>query len=206
MSKYELYHYGILGMKWGIRRYQNEDGSLTAAGKKRYENDDGSLNDKGKEFYRQADSYRRSQQKAGSGSSKASETTLAQEEMAKVIRSKKLKEEYDKVTGADKDSLKDAEKAAHEAAKGIQTLANLEKQTRPKPTREKLDLSSMSDDDMRKKINRELLERQYNDMFAPVKVNKGREYLGGALAVAGGVATTAATALSIAVSIKKLRE
>lgn len=32
----ELNHHGILGMKWGIRRYQNKDGSLTAAGKKRY--------------------------------------------------------------------------------------------------------------------------------------------------------------------------
>lgn len=33
---YELYHYGTPGMKWGIRRYQNKDGSLTSAGKKRY--------------------------------------------------------------------------------------------------------------------------------------------------------------------------
>lgn len=31
----ELYHHGVLGQKWGVRRFQNKDGSLTQAGKKR---------------------------------------------------------------------------------------------------------------------------------------------------------------------------
>lgn len=35
-----LIHYGTKGMKWGVRRYQNKDGSLTPAGKKRYSEDE----------------------------------------------------------------------------------------------------------------------------------------------------------------------
>ena len=32
----ELYHWGVKGMRWGVRRWQNPDGTLTEAGKKRY--------------------------------------------------------------------------------------------------------------------------------------------------------------------------
>lgn len=35
----ELYHHGVKGMKWGVRRYQNKDGSLTNAGKRRRRSD-----------------------------------------------------------------------------------------------------------------------------------------------------------------------
>lgn len=34
---YELYHHGIKGQRWGVRRYQNTDGSLTSKGRTRYD-------------------------------------------------------------------------------------------------------------------------------------------------------------------------
>ena len=40
MNADELKHYGIKGMKWGVRRFQNADGSLTADGRKRYGSED----------------------------------------------------------------------------------------------------------------------------------------------------------------------
>lgn len=55
-STQELQHWGIKGQRWGVRRYQNPDGTLTEAGKKRYyyQNPDGSLTEAGKKDYMKA--------------------------------------------------------------------------------------------------------------------------------------------------------
>jgi len=58
-----LIHHGIKGQKWGVRRYENTDGSLTPAGKKRYDKyhtSDGQLNEKGLKKFGDEDLFRMS--------------------------------------------------------------------------------------------------------------------------------------------------
>ena len=51
MEHLYLAHHGIKGMKWGVRRFQNPDGTLTEAGKRRYLGDGGRLTSKGKKAF-----------------------------------------------------------------------------------------------------------------------------------------------------------
>ena len=62
----------------------------------------------------------------------------------------------------------------------------------------------MSDEQMRKEINRALLERQYNDMFAPQASTKGRETASRILETTGNVLAIGGSALTIALGIGKL--
>ena len=82
----ELYHYGILGQKWGIRRYQNPDGTLTPAGKARY----------GSDVEREAakDAQRMSDAKAAYGSGSIIRKRLISREITEKQKNRAYKKAY----------------------------------------------------------------------------------------------------------------
>lgn len=91
----------------------------------------------------------------------------------------------------------------------VTDLDTLERTTRGSGRKtKKMDLSKMSDKEMRDKINRELLERQYDQLFNEMNSSnrrRGREIVSDTLSVAGGVLGVAGSSLAIALAMKELR-
>ena len=87
-------------------------------------------------------------------------------------------------------------------------LKSIESETRPTPKKRKMNLSKMTDQELRDRINRANLEKQYNDLFGPTeapKVSRGREYARTFLESAGTVLGVTSSALGIALAVKELR-
>lgn len=89
--EYEIYHWGVKGMKWGVRRYQNKDGSLTPAGKKRRAKLEAELG------------------KLGGGKNSSKATTDKPEETLEERRARVLKSHNAKTVYENKDILTDKE-------------------------------------------------------------------------------------------------
>lgn len=179
METNELYHHGIKGMKWGVRRYQNKDGSLTKAGANRYEREA-----KQKDYKEYDDSSGKYYRKTKKGN----------------------KETFD-VDANDyaKKDFQRAKRLAEETANMTNKLKNINDKAIKNTTKTKMDLSNMTDKEMREQINRAILERQYNDMFSPQKTSKGREFASKLLDVGGDILAVTGSALGIALALKELR-
>ena len=116
----ELYHYGVLGMRWGIRRYQKRDGTLTNSGKKRYDKEMNKLKDEEK----------------------------------KIKNQKRTKAKIDKLE-AKRKSIEELKKSSDKKKDDS--------------------VKTLSDDELREKVNRLQLEKQYKDL-SPKQISLGKAF------------------------------
>lgn len=144
----ELYHWGILGQKWGTRRFQNEDGSLTAEGRERY-----GIGDKERiKIERAKATYNTQKYKAD-------------------LKSKAQKEKDVRVAKEERNRIKENSKTMLLARKSQGKFdrlnkkeeAKLSNQGRPKASLGKT--KNMSDEELQNAIERLKLQAEYNKQY-----------------------------------------
>lgn len=104
MSDITFYHYGIKGQKWGIRRFQNEDGSLKPAGRKRYSDDSGQEKQNRSFFSRltskTSTKKKISDEKENETAKKKSISDMTDQELQSAITRKRLEQEYSRIVAS----------------------------------------------------------------------------------------------------------
>lgn len=170
----ELYHFGIEGMRWGIRRYQNKDGSLTELGKRRLRQD------KEIKFVSRGD-----------------KTYIDDSDKTSATKG------YSKIrTEASADNIQ-LSKAGRSGSESSRTASGLFKRSADRARFRKAsrdDLSKLSDKELREIVNRMNMERQYRSLKSE-NIKLGRDRVADALGDIGDIIAIGANVASIAAAV-----
>lgn len=133
-----------------------------------------------------------------------SASDMSDDELKKYVARKGLERQYSKMSkGTDK--LDRARNITEASSNAINRISNKEQQrVNRRPQRERMNLDGMTDKELRDRINRELLEKQYSDLFGPEvdTVSKGEKKFAQILDTAGDVLAVTTSAILLAQAIK----
>lgn len=162
-----LVHHGILGQKWGIRRFQNPDGSLTSAGKRRYEIGSDDVKKRAKGIRKELNDY----EMATARNRQGYENSVAKNDRQQRIINK-FNEKIDKT---EKDSRR--EKLTERRDKFVQTKKQLtEKEV--KMYKSRVDKGQKHIDSLIKQATKEGYKVTSKDyLYDTTSANKGRRYI-----------------------------
>lgn len=212
MDRRELYHWGIKGQKWGQRRYQNKDGSLTPAGKKRYSKqteDISSMSDQ--ELRSKINRMNLEKRYINLSKNQNSRGNRALDNTAKAAgvgtdTGRIVKSGYE-IKGRSSTKVDIADKGLNvvaNTARGAKKISNIAEDKRA-AKKAKTKLESMSDKDLQDVVNRMDLEQQYSNLRRET-VNRGRVSASEVLDIVGSVVSIGASASAMAVSLYVLKK
>ena len=206
ISDDELYHYGIKGQKWGVRRYQNKDGSLTPAGKKRRSSSDEVRNmstDELRQKVRRLNNEQRYIDLTRSSSSSISKTADGIERASRIGGD--ANRIYKSMNGENNPYSKVANQGIDAMSRTARLTKKIDSNVRSKNDTAKAlkKLEAMSDADLAKEVDRLDLEQQYSRL-SNSKIRRGKTSVNEVLDIAGDIVGIGASAVAIAIGIKKL--
>lgn len=205
MVSNNLKHHGIKGQKWGVRRYQKKDGSLTPAGKKRYNNYESeakSMSDQ--ELRSQINRMNLERRYVNASKSRGSNSGRALDAVGKTASiGNEVRKTIDPSGNKTKIPNKSLD-AVSKTAQGVKKVGNIADSKRAEKSA-KTKLENMSDKDLQDMVNRMELEQQYSSLKRET-VSRGKVSAMEVLDVVGSVVTIGASATALAVELYKLKK
>ena len=199
MDYNELYHHGIKGQKWGVRRFQRKDGTRTAAGKRRERENLSSMSDQELRDKINRMNLEKRYNSLASGSRNSSVLDVAEKSAKTASSASKIAGNISKANGKGSSATDVVSKSFDTASKTVSAVKTIKNTTKTK----KFDLSSMNDEELRERVNRMDLEQQYSNLKNDT-IFKGRVSASQVLDVAGSVLAAGASATTLALSIYKM--